>query len=165
MIKRFLAAVLALSLLGGCTPINIQKDDTLTVICTVFPPYDFVQAIAPDVTVSLLLSPGQESHSYEPTPQDIIAIQNCDLFVYVGGESEAWVEDLLGSMDTPPRALSLLECVGIQDAHTHDEHVWTLPSNAVSIVEALCDTLCSLAPNKAAETEKATEAYVEKLNA
>lgn len=44
----------------------------------------------------MLLKPGEETHSYEPTPQDIIAIQNCDLFIYVGGENDAWVEDILG---------------------------------------------------------------------
>lgn len=153
MIKRMLALCLAALCLFGCAGCNIaQKDDeTLTVICTVFPPYDFVRAIAPAAEVSLLLPPGQETHSYEPTPRDMVDIQNCDLFIYVGGESDAWVADMLASMEEPPETLTLLDCVGHSSAQEVDEHVWTSPAYAMDIVKALEDTLCRLHPaNEAA---------------
>ena len=83
--------------------------------------------------LKMLLKPGEETHSYEPTPQDIIAIQNCDIFIYVGGENDAWVEDILESMpDTGMRTLRLVDCVETveeehvqgmeeQPGHSHEE--------------------------------------------
>ena len=74
----------------------------------------------------MLLKPGEESHSYEPTPQDIIAIQNCDLFIYVGGENDEWVEDILSSMDTGRMAtLRLVDCVDTVE----EEHVAGMKEN------------------------------------
>lgn len=86
-----------------------------------FPQYDFVRQIAGDnVEVSMLLKPGEETHSYEPTPQDILKIQNCDLFIYVGGENDEWVEDILDSIDTEHiRLLRLIDCVDT----VNEEHV------------------------------------------
>ncbi len=165
MKRRIWAAVLAavcLFSLAGCRR-GSNKNDGLRVICTVFPPYDFVRAIAPEAEVSLLLAPGQESHSYEPTPRDIIDIQTCDLFIYVGGESEAWVEDMLRSMENPPRTLTLLECVGMKDMHLHDEHVWTSPKHAVSIVERLENTLCELGVSNEDALRTAAKDYADKL--
>ncbi len=148
MIKRIVALLLAALCLLGCTGCGTgeKTNDKLTVICTVFPPYDFVRTIAPEADVSLLLPPGQETHSYEPTPRDIVDIQNCDLFVYVGGESDAWVTDMLAAMDEPPNTLTLLDCVGLSPAGEADEHVWTSPAYAIDIVHALEDTLCGLRP-------------------
>ena len=132
----------------------------------------------------MLLKPGEETHSYEPTPQDIIAIQNCDLFIYVGGENDAWVEDILESMpDNGRKTLKLTDCVdtveeeqkeGMKEERDHDhedgqdqdpheeshsvheidEHVWTSPVNAEKIVEVLADQLEELDQENAAEYEE-----------
>jgi len=81
-------------MLAGCQKDAVDSVDDysaekLNVVATVFPPYDFVREIAGNnVELTMLLSPGSESHSYDPTPQDIIMIQNCDIFIYVGGESD-----------------------------------------------------------------------------
>lgn len=165
MKKRICALLTAALCLLGCAGCNVaqKKDDKLTVICTVFPPYDFVRAIAPEAEVSLLLPTGQETHSYEPTPRDIVDIQNCDLFVYVGGESDAWVEDMLSSMDTPPETLTLLDAAGIPSDEEADEHVWTSPKNAVTIVKALAKTLCRLHPAEEAVLHANAEDYAAKL--
>ena len=72
---------------------NKVENEKISVVATIFPQYDFVRQIAGEnVELKMLLKPGEETHSYEPTPQDIIAIQNSDLFIYVGGENDAWVE-------------------------------------------------------------------------
>ncbi|MBE6756929.1 MAG: zinc ABC transporter substrate-binding protein [Ruminococcaceae bacterium] len=165
MRKRITALLLAALCLLGCAGCGVKSRDSdkLTVICTVFPPYDFVRAIAPEAEVSLLLSAGQESHSYEPTPRDIMDIQNCDLFVYVGGESEAWVADMLATMDDPPKTLTLLECVGITPAEEADEHVWTAPPNAIRIVEALEETLCHLTEGDNEALHTAADDYIAAL--
>lgn len=171
MIKRIIAVFTALLLLmglAGCTGTG-NKEDTLTVICTVFPPYDFVRQIAGDAAeVTLLLKPGQESHTYEPTPRDILDIGECDLFISVGGESEAWVADMLVSLDTPPRTLTLLDCVEpLHEEHDHgdevDEHVWTSPNNAAAIVAALADVLCELDAAKADTFRQKAAAYQAEL--
>nr|WP_027871488.1 metal ABC transporter substrate-binding protein [[Eubacterium] cellulosolvens] len=77
-----------------------ETDKRLSIVCTNFPEYDFARAITgDDADVTMLLKPGAESHSFEPNPKQIIEIQDSDLFVYVGGDSDEWVEDILGSMD------------------------------------------------------------------
>jgi len=109
----------------------VQAEEKLSIIATNFPCYDLARTIAGSSTdVHMLLSPGSESHSYEPTPQDIIAIQNCDLFLYVGGESDTWVDSILLSMGSDaPRSFRLSDCVtlltseetaSMEDHHHHD---------------------------------------------
>ena len=114
---------------------NTEENKKISVVATIFPQYDFVRQIAGDnVELKMLLKPGEETHSYEPTPQDIIAIQNSDLFIYVGGENDAWVEDILESMpDNGRTTLKLVDCVdtveeehveGMKEerGHDHDDH-------------------------------------------
>lgn len=113
---------------------NTEVNKKISVVATIFPQYDFVRQIAGEnVELKMLLKPGEETHSYEPTPQDIIAIQNSDLFIYVGGENDAWVEDILESMpDNGRKTLKLVDCVdtveeehveGMKEerGHDHDE--------------------------------------------
>ena len=135
--------------------------------------------------LKLLLPPGAESHSYEPTPKDIIEIQNCDVFIYVGGESDAWIEDILSSMDTSQKQLvALMDCVdtveeetveGMQaEGHAHeegaaeqeaeyDEHVWTSPKNAILIVEKIANELSLLDDSNSEAYQSASTDYIEKL--
>ena len=114
---------------------NKVENEKISVVATIFPQYDFVRQIAGEnVELKMLLKPGEETHSYEPTPQDIIAIQNSDLFIYVGGENDAWVEDILESMpDNGRKTLKLVDCVdtveeehveGMKEerGHDHDDH-------------------------------------------
>ncbi|MCF0120011.1 MAG: zinc ABC transporter substrate-binding protein [Oscillospiraceae bacterium] len=185
MKKIIAAALIIVTVLGlaSCGSVPEKADDgTLKIISTIFPPFDFARQIAGSrAEVTMLLPPGAESHSYEPSPQDIIAIQNCDLFIYVGGESDAWIEDVLGSMgDKAPKTLTLFECVelveeeivdGMQankapsDEKELDEHVWTSPKNAILIAEALSDTLSGIDPDgRDTYSENAAE-YTEQLRA
>jgi zinc transport system substrate-binding protein len=128
-------------LLGGAVFARPRQDrgreGAVRVVTTVFPSYDFVREIAGDrVNLSLLLPPGAESHSFEPTPRDIIQIQNSDVFIYVGGESEAWVERILDSIDSYKtgklKVVSLMDMVEVveeeivegmqeeEEGHSHD---------------------------------------------
>ena len=114
---------------------NGRSGARISVVTTIFPPYDFVREIAGDrVELKMLLKPGEESHSYEPTPQDIIAIQESDVFIYTGGENDVWVEDILSSMPEGGRlTLRMIDCVdtveeehveGMKESpgHDHDDH-------------------------------------------
>lgn len=157
-----------------------SADKKVNVLTTIFPQYDFVRQIAGDkVNLQMLLKPGEESHSYEPTPQDIIAIQNCDLFIYVGGENDAWVEEILSSMDGKKlTTLCLLDCVNaVQEEHVdgmkekktkhddeeYDEHVWTAPENAEKIVNKIAQNLSNIDSENETFYRENAESYDEKL--
>lgn len=158
--------------------------EAVSVVATIFPQYDFVRQIAGDkAEITMLLPPGSESHSYEPTPQDIITIQNADIFIYVGGESDKWIDSILDSMDTNNMQLiSLMDVVeaveeehvegmqaeggdeGTEDAE-YDEHVWTSPFNAIKIVDYITDTLCDVDPENEDYYRENTAAYNLELTA
>jgi len=181
--KRFLILLLTI-LLCGCAANEqpIQTGDGFSVIATIFPAYDFAREIAGDkANVTQLLPPGAESHTYEPAPQDIIAIQQSDLFIYTGGEGDVWIDDILESMgDKAPQTLKMMDHVqlleaegGIHDDHHHhpgdghhhdfDEHVWTSPKNAVKIAEAIAQKLCEMDAENAESYNARFEAYSKKL--
>lgn len=113
--KKLLPIILALALLTGCAPQTApseRADGRLRIVTTVFPAYDFARAAAGGLAeVELLLPPGTESHSYEPTPSDILAVRDCDLFLYLGGESDAWVETILEAAEPTGVTLAMIDCV------------------------------------------------------
>ena len=142
MIKQRLAWFLTIILLvgmlmlgaAGCQKTSEKTDgnDVIKVVATNFPPYDFARQVGGDkVEVTMLVPPGAESHSYEPTPQDIIKIQNCDVFIYGGGDSDAWIDSILDSIDAPSmKKIAMMDCVqpvveetvaGMEDEHGHDQ--------------------------------------------
>lgn len=143
--KKFFALILICTLCLALCACGQQAqapetDGGVNIVATVFPAYDFARQIAgDDGNVTLLIPPGSEAHSYEPTPQDIIRIQGCDLLVCNGGESEAWLDEILGGTDREIPAVVMLDCVdalteevkeGMQvhghdhghNDHDHDEH-------------------------------------------
>lgn len=157
--KRLIAALLCLCLmLCGCTaqPEKPHDETKLQIVCTSFPAYDFAREIADDrAELTLLIKPGSEVHSYEPTPKDMIRIQESDLFICNGGESEQWAKTLI----TPElNTIYMMGCVdtveesadGIYNAEDGepelDEHVWTSPLNAIKISEESAMHFVSLIP-------------------
>lgn len=107
--------IIPIAVLTGCgtEQPSEQDDGRIRIVTTIFPPYDFARAIAGDDTkadITMLLSPGEEIHSYEPTPMDIKKIQNSDLFIYTGGENDVWVDRILENMgDKKPQTLRLVD--------------------------------------------------------
>ena len=94
----FLALALAFSLTACTVPAEKTDDGKLQIVATLFPYYDFARAIVGDrADVTLLLSPGREAHSFEPTPLDAVTISESDVFLYNGGEGEYWVDSMLGA--------------------------------------------------------------------
>ncbi|MDR1599726.1 MAG: zinc ABC transporter substrate-binding protein [Oscillospiraceae bacterium] len=113
--------------------------DKVSIVATNFPPYDYIRQIAGDlVDLKMLLPPAAESHSYEPSPRDIIDIQNADLMLYAGGENDAWVDRILSSMgDAAPDTLAMLDIVdaveeeiveGMEHEHEEEEETVFDPS-------------------------------------
>lgn len=175
-LKRILAATLSLVMFICGTAF---ADEKLSIVCTSFPCYDFVRAVAGDsADIHLLIKPGAEVHSFEPTPADVLAIAGCDLFVYIGGESDAWVLDILESFGgAAPRTLRFFDCVeAIEAEHDHDheaaepeydEHIWTSQNNACAMLSALSDVLAEIDPGHAefyTENKLAYQIEIERLN-
>lgn len=176
--KRLIAALLCLCLmLCGCTaqPEKPHDETKLQIVCTSFPAYDFAREIADDrAELTLLIKPGSEVHSYEPTPKDMIRIQESDLFICNGGESEQWAKTLI----TPElNTIYMMDCVdtveesadGIYNAEDGepelDEHVWTSPLNAIKISEEIFNALCKLDTDNAEAYKTNFTAYKAQLMA
>ena len=139
-------------LTAGCQPVSVpQKGESLKVVTTLFPQYDFAKTIAGDVaSVTLLLPPGSESHSYEPTPADMIAISESDLFIYTGDAMEGWATSLLKNLPNGPKILNLSDGLPLtehkESEHHHDvdPHVFTNPRFAILMAQQIEDALCQL---------------------
>lgn len=195
--RRLLSGLLALVLaasLTACGHEPPQDDGRLRVVCTLFPYYDFARQIGGDaVDVALLVPAGRETHSFEPTPRDVIRISEADVFIYNGGESEQWVSDILDAAgEDIPCVLSMMDTAelyeeeyaeGMQGASDHDhadhdhdhgaededaaydEHIWTSPVTAMSLCRAITDGLCQADPAHAEDFRARLEDYLTELEA
>lgn len=185
LLSCLIGLMLAGSVLSGCGTYDRTgscREDTddrgLKIVSTIFAPDDFAMelSLGTDNESIMLLKPGTEVHSYDPTVSDIIAISECDLFIYTGGENDEWVRDILDAIDHPVNTFLMMDHVDVVEeeikegmqAHEEggdedteeaewDEHVWTSPQNALSICRDLADTLTELDPDN-------TEIYTDNLN-
>ncbi|MBR6897220.1 MAG: zinc ABC transporter substrate-binding protein [Lachnospiraceae bacterium] len=175
---------------GGANTPSAKKQ----IVTTIFPEYDWVMNILGDdpagVEVTMLLDNGVDLHSFQPTASDIMKIATCDLFIYVGGESDEWVEDalkeatnknmivvdLLSVLGDAVKEEEVIE--GMQEEHEHDheheheeegpeydEHVWLSLKNAAVIVDKLAAKVADIDPEHADTYKKNAASYVQKLNA
>lgn len=187
-----ITSIFCLILLTGCgthtSAGSPDSGDKISIVCTTFPQYDWVRGIIGSENetfrLTLLLDTGVDPHSYQPTARDIAMISSADLFIYTGGESEQWAEDILKEPFNPDlQAVSLLETLGdtakeeetvegmqerlfcAEDDETeYDEHVWLSLKNAAFFVSVLRDAVSSLdEANAALYTENANK-YIHDLN-
>ena len=197
--KKITALLLALFMLvaalAGCGKQNdTNQTDKLSIVTTIFPEYDWVREIlgdkADNAEITMLLDNGVDLHSYQPTADDIVKISDCDLFIYVGGESDEWVEDALrNAANRNMKVINLLEVLGDsvkteeivegmqeeehehEDAEEHeheeeaDEHVWLSLKNAKMLVRVISKAMQELDPNNKDIYAANADAYVKKLSA
>lgn len=192
----FAGMAVFLSACGRTSPegANADGQKKLQVVATIFPEYDWVREIlgeqADNVDLTLLLANGVDMHSFQPTMADILKVSTCDVFIYVGGESDAWVADALKGAGNPDRtAINLMEVLGDwakeeevvegmqdedgHDGHDHekleeleyDEHVWLSLRNTEVFCDAISKVLQAADPEHAKLYEENTTAYKEKLAA
>ncbi len=177
--KKLLFLLICLILcVAGCSAPQ-QRSDKIKVVSTLFCGYDFARAVGGEkIENKQLLPPGTDIHTFEPTPTDITDIVNCDIFVYIGGESETWVERILSSVNTDDmriiRVLDYVQPTPHEHAHEHtehcdehhgeyDEHVWTSPLNAIEMVGIICDALCAEDPGNANTYRISCEDYIKQI--
>lgn len=169
--KKVISFFLLLMTLLSFTACNydVKPVDTgkISIVTTIFPYYDFSKNIAGDkADITLLLSPGSEPHNYEPSPSDIVAVENCDIFIYNGGESDEWVESVLKSTQNDKmKILKMMDYVTLLEEHSsehnhdhaheneeiehshgqgYDEHIWTSINNAKILSSVITETLSEI---------------------
>lgn len=190
MLKKFILFLLVVAMLftlvlTGCNKAEEESNGKINVVSTIFPQYDFSRQIAGDnANLKMLIPPAGESHTYEPTPQDIISIENSDVFLYIGGENDKWVDNILDSVDTnKTKVVKLIDYVdavdeeiveGMQEhaesyeethdeIHSKDEHIWTSPINAISMVNAISSAMCDADKKNSNVYKKNAKNYISEL--
>ena len=192
--KRWIVLCLSLLVLAGCAPVASQdkgEEKKLSVVTTVFPVYDWVREIvgenSENVDITWLMKSGVDVHSYQSTVDDLVTISNCDVLVYVGGESESWMEEALAQGGKEGRVVvNLMEELGdrvkeeeplpgVEEDHDHDhdhdedhqhemdEHIWLSLKNAVTLTQTLAQKLGQADPDHAQNYLDALKSYQTKL--
>ena len=200
--SALLAALMLAGMLAGCmnssevpmgsataapSQTEAPAHTKISIVTTIFPEYDWVREILGDkadsAEITMLLDNGVDLHSYQPTADDLIKISDCDLFVYVGGESDGWVDDALKSAANRDRkVINLLDVLGdsVKEEETvegmqeeeedheekeYDEHVWLSLKNAKTLVGAISAALQELDPDNKDTYAANADAYGQKLSA
>ncbi len=170
---------------------STEEETPLSVVATIFPAYDWVQEIVgeerEDISLTLLTGTGVDLHSFQPSVEDILTISTCDLFIYVGGESDDWVEEALAeAINEDMIVINLLELLGDaakeeetiegmeaeeeeededEEEIEYDEHVWLSLSNAALFCDCLSEALSALDEAHAEDYQANNAAYQEELSA
>lgn len=195
-----LVALLILAVgVTGCTKNtaakNADSSGKISIVTTIFPVFDFARAIAGDqAELTMLVKPATEVHSYDPSPADIIKIQDADVFIYIGGKNDAWVSTILESMDISDKKIIRLmdavkpvaeETVEGMEAEAeevtaentekesapaepeieYDEHIWTSPKNAILMVDEIAAALAEVDTSNAAVYTNNAAAYTAQIQA
>ncbi len=191
------AAIFVMAFFSSCGSEQAQESDSdsLQIVTTIFPEYDWVQNILGDnpsnAEVTMLLDSGVDLHSYQPTSEDMVKIANCDLFIYVGGESDEWVEDALKeAVNEDMVTINLMDSLGNQikeeevkegmeaeeegeeadaeeteEGPEYDEHVWLSLKNAQTLCPVIEEAIASVDPANAETYASNLESYLEQIKA
>ncbi len=152
--------------LCGCTATPDKKSGKIKVVTTIFPIYDFVRAVGGErVDIKLLIRPGTEVHSYDPVPSDIKAVYDSDLFIYIGGESDKWVDKMLSDVKINSCAMMDYTDNLTEDGEDeYDEHIWTSPDNAVKMIEKITEKLSEADPQNSKAYKANANGYIAEIN-
>ena len=162
---------------------NTNNTEKIKVTASNFASYDFLRAIIGDndnIELTFLLGPGKDAHSYDPTAQDLITIQNSDLFIYIGGEMEKWADRVLPTLDTNNtkiicvaddiKTIDEQEIDGAEpeeeedeEEGAFDEHIWTSPDNAITMVNTLEKSMEEIDSSNSSKYKQNAENYIAKI--
>lgn len=190
LISVLCVMVLAVSMLTGCGTDASKDNGKIFVVTTIFPEYDWVREITKgnaNVEITMLLDKGVDLHSFQPTADDIVKVSSCDMFIYVGGESDEWVEDALKEATNKDMiVINLLDVLGDsvkeeelvegmegeeeeeeseeEEGPEYDEHVWLSLKNAEVLCQYISDELCKIDPDNKETYETNVKAYIAQLD-
>lgn len=190
LISCLLALIMLAGILTGCAAADPteKKSGQIKVVATIFPIYDWVKEVAGDdidINLDILLDNGVDLHSFQPTAKDIMDISDCDIFIYVGGESDKWVDETLAQADNKDMTvLDLMDILGDaakeeelvegmqgeeeeeeeDEGPEYDEHVWLSLKNTKLFVEKIADALAQADSQHAGVFHANAEAYSAKLS-
>ena len=163
------------------------QEEKIQIVTTVFPLYDFINEVGKDnVNVTMLIPAGVDIHNYEPTPQDIISINNADLFIYMGEDIEYWASSLVSGIEDKGKIINITENIsliekeefaesyGIHDDESHeaedghslekyDTHIWLDPTKSIEIIENIKKSLVNIDSENSAYYEENAKLYTEEL--
>lgn len=179
---KIVILVAMIFLLAGCSGNENGNDNKINIVCTTFPQYDWVREIigeSEEFQLTLLVDKGTDFHSYQPTVEDITKISSSDVFIYVGGESDEWVDDVISqAVNKDIIAINMMDVIKSdlkEEDHDHehgdlnpqaveyDEHIWLSLKNAVNITEYIKDKLVSLDPDNSKNYKENADYYIKKL--
>ena len=193
--KKFISIVLTSLIIGsaitGCGNGSANSADDqgkISVVTTIFPEYDWVKEITrgnENVDITFLLSKGVDLHSFQPSAEDMIKISSCDMFIYVGGESDSWVNDALkGAVNKEMKVIKLMDILGDclkeeefkegmqkeeQEEDTeeieYDEHVWLSIKNSEKFCDEIAKGLSEIDPENSSNYDNNVKKYISKLDA
>ena len=160
-------------ILSGCN--NTIDNGKKNIVTTIFPIYDIVRAITNDtVNIDLMISPGQDIHSYDPSTDDIINVKKSDLFIYIGDNMETWVQDLTKNesdmfiLEIAHDERIKLSSLEHHEHHDHDHnvdmHIWTNPYYVLIMVELISNALIEINPSYKEMYENNALEYTKELN-
>lgn len=184
--RKIFAVICCLVMLTGCGKVQ-KKSDKISIVCTVFPEYDWVREItgnhSENFEITYLLANGSDMHSYQPTMDDMIKISSCDLFIYIGGESDIWTEKAVSQAENKNmRTVSLLDSLGNdakQEEHKegmqteeecehdepeYDEHIWLSLGNAKKLCGTIAEEIYKLDPDNVQDYQDNLSAYCDSLD-
>lgn len=194
-IITLIAAVLSVAIIfvacanTGNTDTNKNEAKKVSIVTTIFPEYDWVKQLlgekADDAELTMLLDNGVDLHNYQPSAKDILKISNCDLFIYVGGESDSWVDDALKTAKNKDmKVINLLDTLGEnvkeekhiegmeeeeeedddEEETEYDEHIWLSLKNAKILCSAINNALCKIDSSNADTYKNNLNEYTKELD-
>lgn len=190
LISILCVMVLAVSMLAGCGAGATKDNGKISIVTTIFPEYDWVREITKEnenVEITMLLDKGVDLHSFQPSADDIVKVSSCDMFIYVGGESDEWVEDALKEATNKDMiVINLLDVLGDsvkeeelvegmegeeeeeeseeEEGPEYDEHVWLSLKNTEALCQYISDELCKIDPDNKETYETNVKAYIAQLD-
>ena len=183
IVSCLLAALLLIAPLSGCAAAPTGETDRPKIVTTIFPLYDWTKNLlgsrADETELVMLLDDGVDMHSFQPSVADMVTVSSCDLLIYVGGESDEWIEDAIAERANPDMiVLNLMEVLGERGLREElvegmegeaedepDEHIWLSLRNAELLCGSIRDALTELDGGHRSEYETACEAYCAELRA
>lgn len=189
--KKFISMLMTLAILAACLFTPALAEKKISIVAATFPLYDWTRQVLgedSDAELTLLMDSGVDLHSFNPNATDILRVATCDLFIYVGGESDGWVEDAQKQLINQDQiSICLMDVLGeaakeeelaegMEEAHEHeheeeeeeegpeyDEHVWLSLRNAQLFTQAIADAMARLDADRAEYYQANAAAYIAQL--